>query len=234
MPPPSAVPVILALDSSNDAFSAAINSADGIAVKTQQGKAHATFALPLVNALLAEQRLALADCDAFAFSAGPGKFSALRLVCAIAGGFSYAQQKPLVAVPGFAALAQANYGKQAFKVKCALPAHQGHVYYGVCQHQRGRWQVQRAAVCSADAPLPNAALRHACGAGYLLHPQLLADGEHCRRAPYPTAAAVWEVGSIMLAGGETSDPLACAPIYLRHKVADTIRQRQCKKNSSKN
>lgn len=248
------------MDGSGDTFSAAINggsagSTDSAPrVKSGGDQPHATCALPLIRQLLGEQGLTLQSCDAFAFAAGPGKFSALRLVCALARSFAYALGKPLLAVPSFAALAQANFGGQASApkgsevttVKCALPAQQEHVYMARCQRDngqwggqpggqwRGGWRVQRTAVHHCDSAPAYPRIRHACGAGYATYPQMLGDAAFCDSAPYPHAAAVWELAAAMLAANETSDPLNCQPLYVRHQVAQTIHQRQCKQKPSKN
>ena len=227
------MPTLLAIDSSGDVFSTAISTADGEAACMQSdGKQpHATCALPLVQALLDKHDLTLDKCDAYAFAAGPGKFSALRLVCAVARAFAYACNKPLLAVPSFAALAQANYGNAPMTVKCALPAHQQHVYFGVCRNEEGRWRVRHAAVRRCTGGILRADVRHACGAGYRQYPQLLGAAAYCERAAYSTAATVLPVALHMWEDGETSEPLTCEPIYLRRKVAQTIYQRQCKQTS---
>ena len=222
------MPVILALDGSGDAFSAAVNAGGAVHCAARADVPQAECALPLVQELLGAHSLTLAACDAFAFAAGPGKFSALRLVCALARSFAYAQKKALLAVPGFAALAQANYGEAECTVKCALPAHQEHIYYATCARTQGDiWRVQRAAVRRCAGKAPGGKIRLACGEGYRHHPHLLGGAEFCDNALHSHAAAVWQVAEGMLARNEVSDPLHCEPIYLRRQVAQTTHQRQC-------
>lgn len=229
--------IILTLDSSGDVFSAAVNRGEcgsPALSRGENGAAATSLALPLINALLKKQKITLADCDAFAFAAGPGKFSALRLVCAIARTLAYAHRKPLLAVAGFAALAQANYGNQARTVKCALPAHRGHVYFAVCEWHNECWQVKKTALRSVDRALPAAAVSDACGAGYSRYPQLLGNAVYRDTAGYSDSAAVWQLAQIMLKNNQLSDPLTCEPFYLRRKVASTVYERQCIRTLSKN
>lgn len=228
------VPLILAIDGSGDGFSAAVNRGTAVHSKHCADQPQATVALPLIRQLLNEQNLALADCDAFAFAAGPGKFSTLRLICALATSFAYAGGKPLLAVPGFAALAEDNFGTHTGTVKCALPAHQQHIYFATCRRQRGCWRVLRTAVLPCAGKVPGARIRHACGAGYQRYPHLLGTAAFCDNAPHSRAAAVWRVAQAMLHRNEVSDPLNCQPLYLRRQVAQTIKQRQCRQTSSKN
>ena len=233
--------IILALDSSGDVFTAAVNRGGNDkpvlhrSSSDNSNGAHSTrVALPLINALLQEQHITLADCDAIAFAAGPGKFSALRLVCAIARTLAYAHHKPLLAVASFAALAQANYGDRAQIVKCALPAHRGHVYFSICERSDAGWQVKKAVLRTTERALPGAAIGDACGAGYRDYPHLLGNAVYCNQADYSDSAAVWQLAQTLLKNNQLSDPLSCEPFYLRRKVAATIRERQCTQTLSKN
>ncbi|MCH9757791.1 MAG: tRNA (adenosine(37)-N6)-threonylcarbamoyltransferase complex dimerization subunit type 1 TsaB [Proteobacteria bacterium] len=229
--------IILALDSSGDVFSAALSTPRGAATphtdyayREQHGRAQAACALPLITDLLTKQNYTLEDCDAFAFAAGPGKFSALRLVCTLARSFAYAHNKPLLAVPSFAALAQANYGAQQLTVKCTLPAQQQHVYFAVCSNLAGTWQVDKTALHNCNLPLPAAAVQHACGAGYQSYPHILNQATLTTTAVYSNAAAVWQLAASMLANNEVSEPLTCKPFYLRDKIAETVYQRNARKH----
>lgn len=226
--------LILAIDSGGDAFAAALGHtehADDPTTRLHPGLSQAAVALPLIQQLLAEQRVNLQQCDAFAFAAGPGKFSALRLACGIAQTFAYACAKPLLAVPTFAALAQANYGNRDITVKCALPAHRDHIYAAICDHSGGEWRVRRSALRHCDAAPLGKTVPHACGAGYAHHPHLLAAADYTQKAPTATAAAVWRIAATMWTKQDTSDPFTCEPIYLRRKIAQTVRERQCITNS---
>ena len=147
-----AAPVtILAIDNSS-VFSAALCVGDATTTATADDLQASEQALPLITRLLSDAGVALRDCDAFAFAAGPGKFSALRLCCAIAKSFSYALGKPLIAVPSFAALAAANFPARAHDsatVRCALPAHRDHVYHAIAHYENKRWQVTDYEMLSA-------------------------------------------------------------------------------------
>ena len=106
------MPAILAVESGGALFSAALSSGGEIRQLSALARAHSEVALPLVSRLLQESNLQLSDCAAFAFGAGPGKFSGLRLSCAVAQSFAYSFNRPAVAVDSLAALAHANYDLQ--------------------------------------------------------------------------------------------------------------------------
>ena len=64
--------------------------------------------LPWAKGLLAEAGLTLQDIDGFAFDAGPGGFTGLRLSCGIVQGLAWALERPVVPICSLAALALAS------------------------------------------------------------------------------------------------------------------------------
>jgi tRNA threonylcarbamoyladenosine biosynthesis protein TsaB len=78
------MPIILAIETSSELASCALlNSAAGadVPVLTRESsgvRTHSQSVLPMVQALLADAGIALADCDAIAFGAGPGSFTGVR------------------------------------------------------------------------------------------------------------------------------------------------------------
>ncbi len=74
----------------NDAVIACQSSADQ--------KEHASFLQPAVRQLMYDAGKTMADIDAVAVAIGPGSYTGLRVGLASAKGFSYALQKPLIAI----------------------------------------------------------------------------------------------------------------------------------------
>ncbi|MDM5147244.1 tRNA (adenosine(37)-N6)-threonylcarbamoyltransferase complex dimerization subunit type 1 TsaB [Candidatus Persebacteraceae bacterium Df01] len=221
---------ILAVDSGGPMFSAALWSNDEVIQQKVVDKTpHSEHALPLVRQLLATVEMTLAQCDAFAFGAGPGRFSGLRLACGLAQTFAYASQRPLVATPSLAALAQANYGETETAAYAALPAHRGHLYLALCQQYDGRWHNSRPQLLEVGAVKINRRRQHCCGEGFMRY--LSAAGTLNTTAPYPTAAAVATIAANMLMHEETTDVLAATPLYVRTQVAQTIAERQKSRKS---
>jgi tRNA threonylcarbamoyladenosine biosynthesis protein TsaB len=97
--------IVLAIDTTTAWCSVAIvNEASAVYSDGQRlGHGHSTRALAMCDALLASQRLTLADVDAFAFGAGPGSFTGVRIGCGLMQGMAYAAGKPCVGIDSLAA-----------------------------------------------------------------------------------------------------------------------------------
>ncbi|HSG60172.1 MAG TPA: tRNA (adenosine(37)-N6)-threonylcarbamoyltransferase complex dimerization subunit type 1 TsaB [Pseudomonadales bacterium] len=97
---------ILALESSADACSVALWRHGEIQQMFELApRQHTRLMLPLVDQLLSKCQCSLADIDAYAFGAGPGSFTGLRIAVGIVQGLAFAVDRPVVAVPSLHALA---------------------------------------------------------------------------------------------------------------------------------
>lgn len=225
------MPTLLAIDSCNERFSCAvvpaIEAESSIIYKEVQENFHATVALPLINDALQTANIDLKKIDIFAFNAGPGKFSALRLICAIARSFAYANKKLLIAVPAFCALAEANFKKNAGEVKCAYPAHKDHVYWGCCQRDEKGWSQKKSPtiLASNTCPTPKTKIINACGAGFSQFPHLLGQAK-ISPIEWTNAQHIAITAIALYHAAQWSNPLNATPLYARKKVAMTILERQ--------
>lgn len=66
---------------------------------------HAEELVPMIQSVLAESRVELADLDRFAVDVGPGRFTGLRVGVTTVRTLAFAVQKPVVAVSSLEALA---------------------------------------------------------------------------------------------------------------------------------
>lgn len=97
---------ILALEASADACSVALLQKGCVQQRFELApRQHTRLMLPMVNELLAQQGCQLSDVDVFAFGAGPGSFTGLRIAVGLVQGFAYALDRPVVAVPSLHGLA---------------------------------------------------------------------------------------------------------------------------------
>ena len=71
----------------------------------REERSHARSLTQLVDRVLGEAGLAIADVDALAVSIGPGSFTGLRVGLALAKGIAFAGGLPIAAVPTLEALA---------------------------------------------------------------------------------------------------------------------------------
>ena len=79
---------------------------------------HSQTLMPLVEALLANAKMTLADIDVFAVSSGPGSFTGLRIGVSAVKGMAYALVKPCRAVSTLHAMAYNLLGTDG--IVCAV------------------------------------------------------------------------------------------------------------------
>lgn len=98
---------ILAIDCSAKSVSAAIAEngkliAEGfLNIKLT----HSETLMPIIEQLLSNSRLTLADIDAFAVTAGPGSFTGIRIGISAVKGMAFSEQKPVFAFSTLEAMA---------------------------------------------------------------------------------------------------------------------------------
>jgi tRNA threonylcarbamoyladenosine biosynthesis protein TsaB len=131
-------PFLLALDTATETCSVALLK-DGavVALREAVGQRHSERALPMVDAILRDNHVALGDLDAIAFGAGPGSFTGLRIACGLAQGLAWGAGKQVIAVGNLMALA-ARVFEQApdcHSVLCAIDARMHEAYCAV--YRRG-------------------------------------------------------------------------------------------------
>jgi tRNA threonylcarbamoyladenosine biosynthesis protein TsaB len=187
------------------------------------GHRHAELALPMLERLLVQARLKMADLQAVAFGAGPGAFTGLRIACGLAQGLAYARGLPVIGIPTLEALAE-ECG--APHVVACLDARMGEVYYSALERRAGRWQETIAAQCVAldKAPRPPGSGWVGCGSGFAERGLPWLDAVY--PDVHPGAVAVARLAAPRLAAGEGVDAAQAAPRYLRDKVALTTEERR--------
>lgn len=92
--------LILNIETSSDSCSVAL-SRNGELYATMQSdedRSHAHILTVLIEKLLAQNSITIADLDAVAVSKGPGSYTGLRIGVSVAKGICYGARKPLLAV----------------------------------------------------------------------------------------------------------------------------------------
>lgn len=227
--------IILAIETSSELASCALlNSARGPAVLARESsgvRTHSQSVLPMVQELLNEAGVKLADCDAIAFGAGPGSFTGVRTACGVAQGLAFGAGLPVLPLVTLEAMAEACRARTgATEVLAVLDARMGEVYWAQYRWT-GAWEVVSApALCAPDAVAPLAAAGlAACGNGFTAYPEAFAGkefaaGAHADILPHAREMAV--LGVAALAAGQAVPADAAQPLYLRNKVAYTSAERQ--------
>lgn len=222
---------LLAIETSTDACSAAvwIDGAVHERFELAPGQ-HSQLILNMVDAVLAEAGVALADLDALAFGRGPGSFTGLRIAAGVIQGLAYGVDRPVVPVSTLAALAQAAWESHGQpRVLAALDARMKEIYWAAYERDTaGNWCVVAAecVVAPEQAEVPPAApgTWFGIGPGWAAYEAVLrarAGGRlgGCDSQTLPRAAHLLPLAALEFARGAAVNPALALPVYLRDRVA---------------
>lgn len=219
---------LLAFDTSTETLSVAVRRADDAPVlgcDTAGGPQASAALIPLVQRLLAQAGLRLADLDAIAFGRGPGSFTGLRTAAAVAQGLAFGAGVPLLALDTLLAVAEDAHARSGERrIVAVLDARMGEVYAAAYERGPAGWETVAAPALLAPQDVvvpPGWAL---AGNGLeLFGDRLAAPGP--RIAAMPTAAALLRLAPAALAAGPSHPAAQALPLYLRDKVAQTTEER---------
>ena len=220
---------LLAFDTSTEFGSVALVTPSGLITRFDKlGNTHSEYMLPWIDEVLQEAGIKGKDLDGIVFGAGPGSFTGLRIACGLAQGLGYGWDKKVLPVSTLAALAY-QFKNQAKRIAVLNDARMSECYAAVFEmtdgvlnvvtaeqlikpSQVGQWLAEYqsdfvvgTAVGVYEMPLPQKAQFVPMRAEYLLdYAQGLAS----------ELQDAWV------------SPDAAAPLYVRDRVALTIKERQ--------
>ncbi len=130
---------ILAIDSTAKICTAALcEDTELITLKREDaGMTHSEMLLPMIESILGENGLSVADIDMFALSKGPGSFTGVRIGAATVKGLCFGREKPCVGVSTLEALAY-NYREGEGIVISAMDARRDQVYTALFRVSGGK------------------------------------------------------------------------------------------------
>ncbi len=217
---------LLALDTSTEACSVALLLDDVLRLRFElTERSHADLVLPMVDELLAEAGVALADLDGLAFGRGPGAFTGLRIATGVVQGLALGAGLSVAAVSSLAAVAEQVPAAAGEAILVCNDARMGEVYWGVFQRKDAAIVGLTAESVSAPDQVAEGVtpLRHAAGNAFARYPalvtRLLAEGLQLHDGIYPRADAVARLGALELAAGRGVPAEMALPIYIRDDVA---------------
>jgi tRNA threonylcarbamoyladenosine biosynthesis protein TsaB len=122
---------LLAIDTTETACSAALILDQAVTSRYEIApRQHSALILPMMQALLAEAGLSLAQLDGLAFARGPGSFTGVRIAAGVIQGTALGADLPVVPVSSLQALAQrALREHDARHVLAAFDARMNEVYW---------------------------------------------------------------------------------------------------------
>ena len=215
---------ILALDTSTEYCSLAL-WLDGeiLSREVLAGQRHSELILPLLQEMLAEAGLTLAQLDGIAFGAGPGSFTGLRIACGVVQGLAFGADLPVVGICTLEALAQQTGDNN---VIAALDARMGEIYHAAYTKSADGWRaVSEPVLClPQQAPLLPGDNWTGCGSGFAKYDAALRSRYHgcvgrIAGSLSPRAREVVQLAAPRFATGLAVDPADAAPLYIRNKVA---------------
>lgn len=216
---------IFALDTSTEYCSLAL-WLDGeiLSRSVLAGQKHSELILPMLNAMLIEGGITLSHLDGFAFGAGPGSFTGLRIACGVIQGLAFALDKPVVDISTLEALAQ-QIGST--NVLTALDARMGEIYFAAyTKNQSNQWvSVQSPMLCRPElAPKLAGNDWVGCGSGFDRYTDILKSVYQDQfnkilAGCYPHAKEIAQLSINRFELGLVLLPEQAVPTYIRNKVA---------------
>jgi len=223
---------LLAIDTSTDFCSVAACRGETIGFRHElAGQRQAERVLGMVDAVLAEAGLTIADIGGIAYGAGPGSFTGLRVACGVTQGLALARGIPVVGIGTLLALAEEATLSATEKSSCertiaCIDARMGEVYHAAYRKTAAGWveilppglyRPERVPAIPGDGWA-------ACGGGFAAYGGAVAAhyrGQLTVLRPEiaPSARAVLRLALPRFAAGDTCDPATATPLYLRDKVA---------------
>jgi len=215
---------IIAIETSTEYCSVALWQ-DGVVTGKNEnvGQKHSEVLMAMLDGVLQEAGIKLAQLDGIAFGAGPGSFTGVRIACGVTQGLALGASLPVIGVCTLQAVA-AGSGRD--KVIAALDARMAEVYFAVYEKRDGKWlTVCAPCLClPQDTPAVEGAGWLGAGSGFAAHGTVLQaryDGQlsEIDAACVPQAYAIAQLAAPMFAAGLGLDAALAMPLYLRDKVA---------------
>lgn len=216
---------VLAIESSRDTCLVVLSYQGNIIERIVQGaRSHTENLLPFIGSVLQEAGIEPCEIDLFAFSAGPGSFTGIRLAASAMKTLAYTAKKPVIALSSLQLLAQSYFliNNDCSVVQVINDARMNGLYVG--HYQRGGSACKALSqdqLVSLDtfAPIKEAFLIG--DAGGLL-------GElHLVSSVDVIATALIDCALVADQEGKAQHALTVEPVYLRDKTSwKTVEQQK--------
>lgn len=213
---------ILAIDTATERCSVALRIDGNVAeraIDTPRG--HADLILPMIEEVLSEAGVKLAQLDGLAYGRGPGGFTGVRIAIGVVQGLGFGAQLPTAGVSNLAAVAQ-QVAMPGDRILVCMDARMNEVYWGEYECGgdglvTGRGIEQVGAPGSVRVQMKPTRV---AGTGFRAYPELprlFADLVPIEALPRAREIAL--LGEAALRKGEGLPARDAQPVYLRDNVA---------------
>ena len=222
--------MLLALETANDWCSVSLYDGQEVVSHRQdeRSREQTRLILPMIDAVLLEQNIALSQLQCIAFSRGPGSFSGVRINAAVTQALAWANDLPVVAVSTLQAVAQAAYRLHKLEqVVVVLDARMSEVYTASYQlDDNGLMQAVGVEQLVAYAQFSLSILDNfkpvLVGSGSsLVMPDIQLDRYVAIQA---TSMDIAKLGGAAFNAGRTLSASEALPVYLRENAWKKIAQ----------
>jgi tRNA threonylcarbamoyladenosine biosynthesis protein TsaB len=221
---------LLALDTSSLACSVALQVDGEVSWRhEEQAREHTRILLPMIEEVLAEAGVQVADLDGIVLGNGPGSFIGMRIATSVAQGLAHGAGLGIVPVSSMLAVAAQVIADEGAKaVAVCQDAHMNEVYLGLyaagCDGVPDLVGAERIHDLSVIVELELESGRFvAAGLGWQRYPGLLGTNKPFLAGvsgiSYPAARYLLVAGRALAESGATVDPQEVVPAYLRQTVA---------------
>lgn len=222
---------ILSVDSSGVILSIALNNGNKIIEKSfNSSKENSEKLLSEIKSLVSKSSLNFTDINGIAFCAGPGSFTGIRVGCGIAFGLAYAHNIPVIGINSFEALA-AKFSKK--NTICCIDARMSQIYVAAYVQSSSKLSlIGNMQVCDPDnLPFYDLEKPLIIGSAVKNYKNILEEKYESLNPEYDeinySLASV--IGKLAFNRFQKQfDTKHAYPIYIRDKVAQTIKERNLK------
>ena len=227
---------ILSIDVSGQTLSIALLVDERLVEKEYpSGKNNSDSILPQIQSIMNDENLDFKSLDGVAFGSGPGSFTGLRIAAGVAYGIAFANNLPIVGVNTLKALAKKTDAK--FVISC-IDARMSQLYIGAYQKINNVYTpiVKDGLYDPSDLPNINAKDPVLIGSGVepykkFLEEKYSAIGASCAEENNLLAGSIAKIAKDEFS--EKFDLNKSELVYIRNKVADTLKERKALKKKLK-
>ncbi len=196
-------------------------------------QSHSLHLLPMVDAVLTEAGIKLAELDGLIFGQGPGSFTGVRIGVGVAQGLAFSANLAVVGVSSLQAMAQLAFSEhQQTKVIAAIDARMSEVYNGYFElDENNIMQPKSNAAVTPPEQLAEQLLPiidvvkapvYGVGTGWDAYSEHLATLKTNINTPdvlFPSAQAMLTIGIDAFKQGKGVSAELAQPVYVRDTVS---------------